>query len=99
MSFSVNYLVFCVPTLHINNYRNRDIVLNTLIAEFLKPVFIRGECKYNSPSVQEIAEFCRQEKDTLWDETKRLFNPHKVYVDLSQKLYDTKTELLNSVNI
>ena len=35
MSFSVNYLVFCVPTLHINNYRNRDIVLNTLITEFI----------------------------------------------------------------
>ena len=67
--------------------------------EILKPVFIRGECKYNSPSVQEIADYCRQEKETLWDETKRLFNPHKVYVDLSQKLYDTKTELLNNVNI
>ena len=67
--------------------------------EILKPVFIRGECKYNSPSVQEIADHCRQEKETLWDETKRLFNPHKVYVDLSQKLYDTKTELLNNVNI
>ena len=35
MSFSVNYLVFCVPTLHINNYRNRDIVLNTLVTEFI----------------------------------------------------------------
>lgn len=35
MSISVNYLVFCVPTLHINNYRNRDIVLNTLITEFI----------------------------------------------------------------
>ena len=67
--------------------------------EILKPVFSRGECKYNSPSVKEIAEFCRQEKDTLWDETKRLFNPHKVYVDLSQKLYDTKTALLNNVNV
>ena len=67
--------------------------------EILKPVFIRGECKYQSPSVTEIAEFCRQEKETLWEETKRLFNPHKVYVDLSQKLYDTKTALLNSVSI
>ena len=37
MSISVNYLVFCVPTLHINNYRNRDIVLNTLITEFITP--------------------------------------------------------------
>ena len=67
--------------------------------EILKPVFIRGECKYQSPTVTEIAEFCRQEKETLWDETKRLFNPHKVYVDLSQKLYDTKTALLNNVTV
>ena len=35
MSLSVNYLVFCVPTLHINDYRNGDIVLNTLITEFI----------------------------------------------------------------
>ena len=35
MSFSVNYLFFCVSTLHINDYRNRDIVLNTLITEFI----------------------------------------------------------------
>ena len=67
--------------------------------EILQPIFINGECKYQSPSVKEIAEFCRLEKDTLWDETKRLFNPHKVYVDLSRKLYDTKTKLLNRVNI
>ena len=66
--------------------------------ELLQPIFIHGECKYESPSVKEIAEFCRQEKETLWDETKRLFNPHKVYVDLSQKLYDTKTKLLNEAH-
>ena len=35
MSFSINYLFFCVPTLHINDYRNRDIVLNALIAELI----------------------------------------------------------------
>ncbi len=35
MSFSVNYLVFCVFTLHINDYRNGDIVPGTLIAEFI----------------------------------------------------------------
>ncbi len=64
--------------------------------EILKPVFINGSCVYDSPDVMEIARYCQKEKDTLWDETKRLFNPHKVYVDLSQKLYDTKTELLNN---
>lgn len=65
--------------------------------ELLKPIFINGECKYTSPSVMEIAAYCKQEKETLWDETKRLFNPHRVYVDLSQKLYDEKQALLNKL--
>ena len=67
--------------------------------ELLKPIFVKGECKYNSPSVMEIASYCKQEKETLWDETKRLFNPHRVYVDLSQKLYDEKQALLNKLGI
>ena len=49
-----------------------------------------GECVYESPSVMEIADYCRREKDTLWDETKRLFYPHQVYVDLSDSLYKVK---------
>ena len=67
--------------------------------EILVPVFQNGACVYESPSVPEIAEYCRQEKDTLWDETKRLFYPHRVYVDLSQKLFDVKKSLLDHVNI
>lgn len=66
--------------------------------EILKPIFINGECIYHSPSVKEIAAYCKQEKATLWDETMRLFNPHKVYVDLSRKLYDTKAKLLNEMS-
>lgn len=66
--------------------------------EIMVPVFINGECKYQSPSVMEIAAYCKQEKNTLWDETQRLFFPHKVYVDLSQKLYDTKSKLLNEMS-
>ncbi|MEE1314942.1 MAG: nicotinate phosphoribosyltransferase [Faecalimonas sp.] len=67
--------------------------------EILRPIFIKGECVYYSPSVMEIAEYCKREKDTLWDETKRLFNPHRVYVDLSQKLYDEKQRLLNKMSV
>ncbi len=66
--------------------------------EIMIPVFRKGECIYQSPSVSEIACYCRQEKDTLWDETKRLFYPHKVHVDLSQKLYDVKQALLDEMN-
>lgn len=65
--------------------------------ELLVPIFRKGECIYESPSVMEIAAYCREEKDTLWDETKRLFNPHRVYVDLSQSLYDLKQKILNKM--
>ena len=65
--------------------------------EILLPIFKSGECVYQSPSVAEIAKYCRQEKKTLWEETKRLFYPHNVYVDLSDDLYSVKKELLNQL--
>lgn len=63
--------------------------------EMMVPVFINGECVYESPKVMDIREYCKQELETLWPETRRLVNPHKVYVDLSKKLYDIKIELLD----
>ena len=66
--------------------------------EMLVPIFKNGECIYTSPSVTEIAEYCKQEKDSLGDETKRLFYPHRVYVDLSQRLYDVKKALLDQAH-
>lgn len=69
------------------------------VREMMVPVFLNGECVYQSPSVKEIAAYCRQEKDTLWDETKRLINPHEVYVDLSQRLYDVKKSLLDQMSV
>ncbi len=67
--------------------------------ELLEPVFKNGECIYDSPSVPAIADYCRQEKETLWDETKRLFNPHQIHVDLSQQLYDEKQSLLDQMSV
>ena len=69
------------------------------VREILLPIFKNGECLYKSPTLKEIAAYCREEKDTLWDETKRLFYPHRVYVDLSQKLYDVKQSLLDQMNM
>lgn len=66
--------------------------------EMLIPVIKNGKAIYHSPSVMEIRDICTKEKDTLWDETKRFVNPQEIYVDLSQKLYDMKTELLNKTN-
>lgn len=66
--------------------------------EMMVPVFKNGECVYESPKVMDIREYCSAELDTLWDETRRLFNPHQVYVDLSKKLYDMKINLLDQMS-
>ena len=63
--------------------------------ELLVPIFKNGECVYESPSIQEIAKYCREQIDLLWDEVKRFENPHTYYVDLSKKLYEIKNILLN----
>jgi nicotinate phosphoribosyltransferase len=67
------------------------------LRELLVPVFLSGKCVYTSPSVMDIRDYCLKEQDTLWDEARRLINPHNVYVDLSVKLYRMKTELLDSL--
>ena len=66
--------------------------------ELLVPVFKNGECVYTSPSVMEIRDICTRELDTLWDETRRLVNPHEMYVDLSDKLYEMKKNLLSEMS-
>ena len=64
--------------------------------EIMVPIFKDGVCVYHSPKVMEIREYCKKELDTLWDETKRLVNPHEVHVDLSNELWHMKTRLLDA---
>lgn len=68
------------------------------LRELMVPVFQKGVCCYDSPKVMDIRSYCQQELNTLWDETRRFVNPHKVYVDLSKKLYDIKIELLDQMS-
>ena len=68
------------------------------LREIMVPVFVNGECVYTSPKTMDIRAYCQEELSTLWDETRRLVNPQKVYVDLSSKLYDIKIELLDKMS-
>ena len=63
--------------------------------ELLVKVFENGECVYDCPDIEEIAAYCREQLDLLWDEVKRFENPHDYYVDLSKKLYEIKNILLS----
>ena len=68
------------------------------LRELLVPVIKGGKSVYKSPSVMELRDYCKQEQNTLWDESRRFVNPQKVYVDLSQPLYDMKKALLEEMS-
>ena len=72
----------------------RKEVYDFTAREMQVPVFLRGECVYDCPSLEEIRVYCAQQVDTLWDEVKRFDYPHRYYVDLSKKLWDVKYSLL-----
>ena len=67
---------------------------NVSVVELHKPIFINGKQVYKCPSMEEMRAYCKEEVGKLWDEVKRFENPHNYYVDLSQKLYDIKHDLL-----
>ena len=74
----------------------RKTVYDFTAKELLVPIFKNGELVYDLPTLDEIQKYCAQQIDTLWDEVKRFDNPHTYYVDLSQKLWDIKYDLLKN---
>ncbi len=71
-------------------------VYNFTARELLVPIFKDGELVYQCPDLQQVRKYCLEQVDTLWDEVKRFDNPHTYYVDLSQKLWDIKNDLLRN---
>ncbi|MBU9726484.1 nicotinate phosphoribosyltransferase [Diplocloster modestus] len=69
-----------------------------VMREMMTQVFKDGRCIYESPKVMDIRTYCQRELDTLWDEARRLINPHEVYVDLSNRLYEIKSQLLEQMS-
>ena len=72
----------------------KKVVYDFNAKELLVPIFLNGKRVYDSPSLQEIQDYCREQVDTLWDEVKRFDNPHRYYVDLSDNLWTLKQEML-----
>ena len=72
----------------------RKTVTDFTAVELLVPIFQGGKLVYQSPSITEMRAYCAAQIDLQWDEVKRFENPHNYYVDLSQKLWDIKHNLL-----
>ena len=71
-------------------------VYNFTARQLLVPIFKGGQLVYQCPDLQQVRKYCLEQVDTLWDEVKRFDNPHTYYVDLSQKLWDIKNDLLRN---
>ncbi|HEX2947612.1 MAG TPA: nicotinate phosphoribosyltransferase [Clostridia bacterium] len=77
----------------------RKVVSNFTARKLMVQLFSGGQCVYRSPKLADIKKYCGEQVDTLWDEVKRFENPHNYYVDLSQKLWDTKERLLHEYSM
>ena len=79
---------------HPQHVWKRKTITNYHLREMLELIFKNGECVYNEPTTEEIRTYCKGQVDKLWDEVKRFENPHLYYVDLSEKLWNLKDEML-----
>ncbi|MEG2380650.1 MAG: nicotinate phosphoribosyltransferase [Oscillospiraceae bacterium] len=77
------------------NTWKRKKIFDFKAVELQAPIFENGKCVYETPTLKEIRTYCKNECDLIWDEVKRFENPHTYYVDLSQKLWDIRYELLS----
>ena len=74
----------------------RKTVYDFEAKELLVPIFKNGKLVYDRPALEQIKAYCARQIDTLWPEVQRFDNPHHYYVDLSQKLWDIKNDLLHA---
>ncbi len=76
------------------NTWKRKTVENFTARKLLVKIFDGGKQVYESPSLEDIKNYCAEQIDTIWDEVKRFENPHKYYVDLSSQLWVIRHGLL-----
>lgn len=75
----------------------KKVLRNYTVRPLQEEIFIDGKLVYDSPALSDIAVLARKELNTLWDELKRLENPHKYYVDLSFELWEMKNRMLSEM--
>ena len=80
------------------NIWKHKTVTNYYAKNLRVPIFEKGKLVYDRPSIEEIRAYCLKQVDSLWEEICRVENPQTYYVDLSEKLWDMKQELLKAHN-
>ncbi|MDY4127316.1 nicotinate phosphoribosyltransferase [Peptostreptococcus porci] len=74
----------------------RKVFEKYTIREMLVPLIKDGKCVREKKTVHEIKEYAKEELQSIWDQYKRIKNPHIYKVDLSQKLWELKNNMVAS---
>ena len=80
----------------VNTWKSMTLTDYTM-KELQVKVFENGKRVYDSPSLQQIQQHCQDDLDTFWDQYKRLLNPHRYKVDLSDSLWMLKNSMLQQL--
>ena len=72
----------------------RKIVTDFRARLITERIFDGGRLVYKLPDIGSIKKYCAEQIDTLWGEVTRFENPHNYYVDLSQRIWDIKHDIL-----
>lgn len=67
------------------------------LRELLEPYYLEGQLVYERRTAQDVRATVRTELDSLWPEHKRLQRPQLYKVDLSQKLWDLKHNMMKEM--
>ena len=67
---------------------------NFTATELQVPIFKDGKLVYNVPALIDVRRHCEEEIEGMWDEVRRFNNPHNYYVDLSEKLWQIKHDMI-----
>ncbi len=74
----------------------RKTLTDFIATELLVQVFRGGRQVYNLPALDDIRRHCADEIEGMWDEVRRFTNPHNYYVDLSERLWQIKHDLIKT---
>ncbi len=74
----------------------RKKISNFYVKNLREQIFKGGKLIYESPSIDEIRDYCKDQLDAMWDEMKRFENPQTYYVDLSYDLWKLKHDMIEN---
>ena len=77
----------------VDNLKNM-VINNYTLRELQQPIFLNGELVYDDPDIFTKQRYCNEEMKTIYEEVKRLKNPHEYYVDGTEEYINLKNRLI-----